>query len=380
MYLRSCQNNLLSSNKLYSSPIKWGATTLAITAFALGILAAAYAISGFTSLTHSSHLFAPLGSLNVLQKIVIIVSGTVIALVSIIVLRIFHKKPHPINHTTKPEPAKEITEPESFDAKVSQSLEKVQTAIKSDRLKQHCNNIRNFLSKPYKSKLEYYSFYYCLATVSENVLKDANLKNHWNEFLNEIHGRVMYREDGQHQMHIDCSTEFKRLKGEKIELVVEEIKEHPYLFSPQVRQQIASIEAILKEAFDACEDDYTITHIGSHRCFTISSQGEILGSLFLEEQDDEVNGKELFIHSLARKASAVKLGMTEKFKEHLEKIIQEKNYSLIYCDVLEENVSAAAIYRKIGFRKTGYSTLEYMTGKRKIEMKYDPHGQDVSNR
>lgn len=84
-----------------------------------------------------------------------------------------------------------------------------------------------------------------------------------------------------------------------------------------------------------------------------ASNGEIVGIIVLQDQPS----KRLYIHTLARKASAVRLGMTEKFKEFFLKTIKLEDYSYIYCTALKDNLPARYIYEKLGF-KIGYYSLE----------------------
>lgn len=342
MSISICQNNL---GQLLNSPVvKWGAVGLAITLLVVGLLALTYGIVGFTPLAHSGHIFNPLMYLNVFQKIAVVVGGGVVAGVGILILIIFRKQ---------------------ATAGSTGEMPKFEFNGKSDPLEY----INTFLSRPYKTKTEYYTFYYHLACMSESVQHDAPRKAEWESFLKTIDGRVIKREDGEHQIEIDCSVEFKRLRGQKTELTVDE------LTSDSPAQHISAFNAICSEAFENAVDIEAEQLSKLNRCFVIKEQQEILGCICLSERKNREN-TDLFVHTLARRAPAVKLGMTEKFKEHLEKSLQEKKYTCITCEVYQDNTTAIAIYRKLGFRMSGYGFLEQATGKTVLNMHYDPSGED----
>ncbi len=197
----------------------------------------------------------------------------------------------------------------------------------------------------YKSANEFYTFYYHLSSISEYILKEgsASLKEKWSHFISQIHGIELHGEENKHM--IDCSIELKRLKGERIQLNLEKIEKT----SPSYQADMEAITTILREAFEIFDEEYSHWVSEHNPCFVIRSDapsgGQILGCISLRLRTDVV-----YVHNLARKASAVRLGITEQFSSGLRKIFESEGNKEITCNVSLDNKVAISIYQKLGFR------------------------------
>lgn len=215
----------------------------------------------------------------------------------------------------------------------------------------------------YKNELECYSFYYQISSISEHIISRNNpdLTSEWRILLTQIHRVQLLNEDKRATHQIDCSIEFRRLNRENIQFKVEEINKS----SPQYQANLGTISDIYAEAFGYFG---RIEPRKNERVFAIrfdeASGGAILGCIFLRYNED---GDEIFVHSLARRASAVRLGITEHFTAYLKGVMQSEVNKKITCDVELGNIVAIQIYQKLGFRFTG-KDLNKGTGK----MMYNP--------
>lgn len=64
-----------------------------------------------------------------------------------------------------------------------------------------------------------------------------------------------------------------------------------------------------------------------------------IGASYLQNIKDK-NKKALYLHTLARKASAAKMGMTEKLKDFFFTHIDPKKYAHVFCEVRKDNLPA----------------------------------------
>ncbi|HEY4832622.1 MAG TPA: GNAT family N-acetyltransferase [Waddliaceae bacterium] len=372
--------NPSSQQSLWSdSPaLKWGMTAFSVTVLAVGILGAVYGMCSFIPSVQTAHIFTPLSNFVPSTKIVLVLSGGALAGLGVIVIIQIHKNRNQLSESVR----------ESLP-----KLENIASQTNEPKIKQCIGEIEKILKKGYKLKRDYYSFYYYLANVSECVKNDNELKEQWKNFLRSIDGAIIVGKNGGQGIRIDCTTEFNRLEGSEIQLFIKEVKDLGPRRAAAVKEDIQTIGSIFQEAFEGVDGqcNWMFESQRKNRCFVVCSdkklnyvipalpgvefeKDEILGCIFLEEKEIPT-GKTLFVHSLARRAAAVKLGMTEKFKEHLTEMIQAKKYAEINCTVDKANTAAVDIYRKLGFRTTGRGHVE-RGGKHVMFMRYDPLGKD----
>jgi len=398
-------NNNLEPKSIFEKPeIKWGGTVLAVIAVAGGVFGIAYGICGFTQIAQSSHFFYPLTQ-GLSQKIAVIVIGGVVGAGGIIIIILIHNHTQKVTHKSDPVTRQANTPnqagtqavqgaPEPNNTQINRetenlisnidtafaSLDTVRAKVKDKRVRQCIDQVESFLLRGYQSKKDYFSFYYYLASISEVVLKNKKLQSNWREFLDAIHGSTVYRQDKNHQMQIDCAREISRLNGDKVDLVVEEIPCAPAQVGSVHDSAQDEVIQIMCDAFDDFKDTdagrlkWNFFTSGPHqnvRFFAVKpkTKQEIFGCIALIER----RRGELLVCNLARKPAEVKLGLTEKFKQHLEKLIQEGKYQHITCDVDTTNLHAIDIYSKLGFRKTGKGYQE--DGRTFMYMRYNPTGQ-----
>lgn len=211
-------------------------------------------------------------------------------------------------------------------------------------------------SRSYHTKLDYYTFYYQLSTISEYVLKqkDSTLTEKWKDFLITING-IEFKRERSATHKLDCSIELRRLNGEQMKFKVDKIDSE----SPEHQNALDEAGEILAEAFEGAEGMQPWSN-PENPCFVIREDlpvgGKIFGCIFLRHNQDKIH-----VHSLARKASAVRLGITEQFTDHLKTILASEAGKKITCDVDLVNIVAMRIYQKLGFRfKTKTATSASM--------------------
>jgi|GEM_PF-5808479 len=229
---------------------------------------------------------------------------------------------------------------ESSDAKMHVHFDAVQWMLKA---------------LTYKKKLEYYSFYFHLSTISLYILsQNQALKEDWQGFLKSIDGKMLTMCDDTHQRkhQLDCSKEFRRLKGEKPKLKIDQIQEPNRGIQDvsevfQYDRDIQAVNQIVQEAFDEVSINMWAEPDESDRCFVVRETGsnEVLGCIFLQSTGSE----QIFVHALARRPSAVRWGITEYFSAQLPQILEAEKGKTIKCRVYRTNTVAINIYKKLGF-------------------------------
>jgi hypothetical protein len=307
-------------------------TFFATTVLAAGILGSLYFVGGMTPLVQHVSLLSPLKALSWPQLALVLVSCVISTGVALGVLIFIHRKLHPTNFI--------------FDNEIVQELDHLERDFELPE--KPFPLIKKFLTSGYTSFLEYYGFYYQLSRVTKKVANDPEKAAQWKAFLGKIQGTHVWNKDKSKLRIVDSSVELDRLEGKKTEVCVE------MLGAPN-REDLKTIQQICMDAFDEWPQDengnpqnYFFRENNATYVIRNALTREILGMICLEEKK---KGKQLFIHTLGRKASAVDLGLSEKLKEHLASKIDVQKYTQgVECSVLTSNKPAQYIYKKLGFR------------------------------
>lgn len=89
--------------------------------------------------------------------------------------------------------------------------------------------IMNIIKNGYSSYLDYYKFYEQLSAIStKKIISNPEQKKEWQNFLTQIHGKSLLRQDGKRTVLIDCSIELDRFENNVPQLIFEELK-HDFL-------------------------------------------------------------------------------------------------------------------------------------------------------
>lgn len=113
------------------------------------------------------------------------------------------------------------------------------------------------------------------------------------------------------------------------------------------------LRALRKVYYDSFGHIYQEKDLSESRLFVARDRatGTIIGGLMMRPPTKD--NKFYFIHSLCRKASVVKVGVTEAIKNFLIAKKSEFQQVPIRCTVARDNFAAKGIYEKIGFREIG---------------------------
>lgn len=307
---------------------KWGLTALSIGVIVVGILGVVYGGCGLTSLAESNYLFTPLQSLSTAQIHVVIVSGVGLSVIGVVFIYPLHS-------------------PTFILPKVLETLNEIELDSK------HFEKVKENLVYGCQER---YDFYYHLASITEEMSADPEQKQKWLSFLNEIHGKRLQCRGGG-SITVDCTYEFLRMEGVIPQLEVERIKK----FSTQDRTDILALCACAFESFDNYNPEYFDQYFcrQNEYSYVVRQQDnrKLMGIIILEEVKTADRGVYLKIHTLARQPNAVKLGITNKFKESVLPFVVGK-YPVVFCDVLKDNLTARRLYEGLGFRPVWASFFE----------------------
>lgn len=341
IHSNSCLN--LNEHTTY----RWMATAIGATILVTSLLVAAY--GSWILQRAPSHLpfFQGMEQLNSGQIALIVTGSAITALFSSGLLVYIHNRNDKENHIDKN----------------LRPLSLSWAALQEYRLPDlHFNFVKSFLEELPGEKIspqKYHSFYYHLTCISEHILKNyPHNKKPWSDFLNGIHNQKGCLENNK-VIAIDSAWELRRLEGSFPTFSVEELE------SPEAKRgALPHLAGIIQEAFQL--DPPTLWTIlftrkqnglkalvfaQHNRTFVIRNQenSKILAMIMLEKEPHENEKPSLYIHTLARKASAVKIGLTEKFQDALKEILNPEEYGTVYCKVLRNNTHAKRIYERIGF-------------------------------
>lgn len=333
-------NRILDMSWCESAPIrsptkKWGLTALAATALALSLIGVAYGTCGFTSVAHRVWFLHALTTLNTTQLSMIIVGWSAASCCGFVALIVLHRPP-------KPYVVQEVLE----------ALDQLELQCSFPKKSFRC--VKEFLRNGFSNYLDYYGFYHHLATLSQHILSQPpEYKEHWDSFLQQINGIEVDNWDYSLRVTIDCTQEYNRANGVQTKIEIEEFKQED---SPTFDTDIITINRICREAFSQWGRGNKINYFfenGNPFVFR-DAEREILGIIVLQEiTNPQTETKSLHFHTLARKASAVKLKLTEQF---LSKHIASGTYEKIYCLVLQNNLPAQRVYKNNGFTNSGSYT------------------------
>lgn len=344
-----------------SSAAKWTLTAgIGVAMIAAAALTLYFSLS-FTSLGNH-HFFNLLTRANFVQKITVIVVSSTALIAGTVIIVLLHK----------PKPAVQFTDETRLKPTTqfkNKTLNSIASNITDSSIIKYISEIDTFLFSSYEEKAEYYDFYYHLAQVSKTI--DAKLRTQWKTFLKEIHGKTINQFGEMHSIKIDCDYELYFLNGgASIALEVSELT-HTI--------QKGYVQNILQQAFNTPPDDSIFDP--PNRCFIVctpftSQRGsDLLGCLFLRERED-VNGKTLYIHSLARRADVVDFAIANQFKESLSSHFDIDTYTKIWGEVEESNIIAMSLFNKLDFVLSGDG---YKKGNSAyLFMHYDPHGENAT--
>lgn len=331
----------INSGSLFSlsSPIvKWSLTVLTVTALAGGILGSAYMVCGLTPLAHSWKILLPLQNIDKVILGVSLAGGACLSVVLGLFLVFVHKK-HSNPHQT----------PE-----ILASLDEMAEHLPHDP---HFMAIRKFLTEGYFNYLEYYGFYYHLSCLTEAFRDDPKKMGLWKNFLTQIHGFKVANQNENVFATVDCSIEFGRLENKLPPIKIEKLDRT----SLSAEEDLATLHGIFCEAFpnwrrftgnEVLHPYFFAPFCTLYVLRNPDNNGEVLGCIMLEEQKQKNGETHLYIHSLARKAPATKIHMTEKLKDFFLEQVDASSYEKVWCEVLIKNLPAQSIYKKLGFKET----------------------------
>lgn len=252
-----------------------------------------------------------------------------------------------------------LFKPQPLDHEMRETLNVMERELKDSVNSFAFDVVRWGLSREplqFYNQYEYYTFHYYLTVITEGIKAkgDLTLVPLWEPFLRKIEGQeVIYTCENGRALTFDASVHLERLQDQEIVLVTEQL-------TAISEGDLNQIKAINLEAFTENPVDLNLlAHLqASTHCFVIrdANTGRILGYFLGNEHVDERGNKIALIHSLARRANAPKIKMTEHVKAYLQSHFRQADYAWIYCQVLADNHVAQRLYKKLGFEFWGEVT------------------------
>ncbi|MBX3719574.1 MAG: GNAT family N-acetyltransferase [Parachlamydiales bacterium] len=252
-----------------------------------------------------------------------------------------------------------------------QELEQVANVFQgTPRVLQAVRAVDNFIrSNPIRlqQSYDYHNFHHELTVITEQIRDRPDLCRIWDigtvweAFLDRIEGTTVHQPDSR-AIVLHVGMERERLAGRNIEVITDRLNPA----SPQFERDCAQLFAIEDECFAGnttanpqwLREQWQSPQNHVHLARRADTQ-EILGYVWVREEQDTEGHPVLHIPSVARKAEACSLGVASRiFQQVFAQPLNRFNY--VYLEVRESNRDAIALYDRLGFRQAtvypGYYT------------------------
>lgn len=363
-----------NTENFQSSPARISSYILKVMTVAAAVIVviSLLAITGHR-LPYSPLAFLPLKIAKILLTTHVAIAGG--SLVGLIVLYDYQKSSKLI--LPVPKVIEKSVPTSSFNVALS-LLSQIKTAFENELKSETFLSIEKTLSKGtigFKNPLELQAFHYHLAKITDQVLLKEQFKEVWEKFLKAINQApyTLPNNSGPFGTQIflkrtlDCTSHMTVIKGEKIEIEIEE------LTKTTIKEDSLAINNILLDSFEIVPSQFAmvleffLSDPSQH--FFVSrdkKSQEIIGMVVVQEKPNNT----LFLHTLGRRAHYAKINLIENFKNHFEKTFNKDAYTEIGCNVLKTNLVAYNLYLKFGFKVKEERQSE--DGRKEFYMIYQP--------